>query len=299
MTAKEREQAADIADDTAGRLKMTTKERGRMLQRLWILPAAAAAYLAAVKPRSGRRADKMRGVFYAHRGLHDRAAGRPENTMGAFRAAVEAGYGIELDVRLTKDEKLVVFHDKNLKRLCGREENVDDLTCKELRECRVAGTQERIPEFTDVLRLVDGKVPLLVELKCERRDWLVSERTDALLQNYRGEYVIESFHPLVLLWYRLHRPEVCRGQLSMHFQRQEGRYHPLWIMATHLLFNFLGRPDFIAYDIRNPGTFSRMVCRRLFGCHCAAWTVRSQKQLEQCRASYDSFIFEGFRPENK
>lgn len=270
-----------------------------MLQRVWILPAAAAAYLFAVKPRVGGRADEMKGIFYAHRGLHDRAAGRPENTMGAFRAAVEAGYGIELDVRLTKDEELVVFHDENLKRLCGREESICDLTYEELRECRVGGTQERIPRFAEVLRLVDGRVPLLVELKCEEKDRLVSERTDGLLQNYRGRYVIESFHPLVLWWYRLHRPEVCRGQLSLHFQRRENRYHPLWIMATHLLFNFLGRPDFIAYDIRDKGTFSRMICRRLFGCHSAAWTVRSQKQLEECRACYDSFIFEGFLPENE
>lgn len=268
-----------------------------MLQNIWTLPVAAAAYLLAIMPRLGGRADKMKGVFYAHRGLHDRAAGRPENTMGAFGAAVEAGYGIELDVRLTKDEEVVVFHDENLKRLCGREEKISDLTYGELQECRVGGTQERIPLLAEVLRLVDGKVPLLVELKCEQESRLVCERTDRLLQDYRGEFVIESFHPLVLWWYRLHRPKVCRGQLSMHFQRRENRYHPLWIMATHLLFNFLGRPDFIAYDIRDHRTFSRVLCCRLFGCRSAGWTVRSQKQLEQSRLSFDSFIFEGFRPE--
>lgn len=271
-----------------------------MIRETGLLAGALAAYLFAVMPRLGHRADRMKGVLYAHRGLHDRKAGVPENTMAAFRAAVEAGFGIELDVRLTRDGEAVVFHDAGLKRLCGRKENVRDLTYEELRECRICGTQERIPRFKDVLKLVDGRVPLLVELKSEENlAGRIAERADELLLRYRGEYVVESFHPMALWWYRKHRPEVCRGQLAMHFQKRENSYHPARILATYLLFNFLSRPDFIAYDMRDHRNISRTVCCRLFGCCGAAWTVRSQREMDQCRKSYDSFIFEGFLPEEK
>lgn len=270
-----------------------------MLWKLYLLLAVAAAYLFAIMPRLGQHADKMKGIFYAHRGLHDRKVGIPENSMAAFRAAVKAGYGIELDVRLTKDEEVVVFHDADLKRVCAGVGDIRDFTYKQLQEYRIYNTQERIPLLKDVLKLVDGKVPLLVELKSERLTCKVSEKTDALLRQYRGEYSIESFHPLILWWYRRNHPEVCRGQLSMNFQRRENNYFPAQILTTHLLLNFLGRPDFIAYDIRDQHSVSRFICRRLFGCPGAAWTVRSQIQLNQCRKYYESFIFEGFRPENK
>lgn len=257
---------------------------------------AAGIYLFAIMPHIGRRADKMKGVFYAHRGLHNRKAGVPENSMTAFKKAVNAGYGIELDVQLTKDDEVVVFHDFDLKRVCSAEGEVSDYTYEELQSYAIYGTKERIPKFSEVLKAVDGRVPLLVEMKYKGLHSHICEKADEYLKNYRGEYVIESFHPRALWWYRRHRPEVCRGQLSMNFQRQEGNYHPLQLAARCLLFNFLGRPDFIAYDIRDRNTLSKSICRKLFGCPCAAWTVRSRKQLEAARAYYDSFIFEGFFP---
>lgn len=254
------------------------------------------AYLYAVMPRRRSRAKKMKGVFYAHRGLHDREAGIPENTMAAFARAVEAGDGIELDVQLTKDEKVVVFHDFDLKRVCSASGRVSDYTYRELLKFRICNTEERIPLFSDVLKLVNGQVPLLVELKSRDFSNRVCERTDELLRDYKGEYSIESFHPWVLHWYKKYRPEICRGQLSMNFQRQEGNYAIQCLAARHLLFNFLGRPDFIAYDIRDRKAVSKTVCRNLFGCPAAAWTVRSREQLEQIRPYFDSFIFEGFQP---
>jgi glycerophosphoryl diester phosphodiesterase len=262
-----------------------------------VLSAAAALYLLAVRPRGGRRAEKIRNTFYAHRGLHDRKAGVPENTLAAFQKAVEAGYGIELDVQLTKDEKAVVFHDFNLKRICQVEGEVSDFTYEELQAFPVCGTEERIPLFSDVLKLVAGRVPLLVELKYKGLHSHVCEQADACLQKYQGEYVIESFHPRALWWYRRHRPDVCRGQLSMNFQHQEGNYNPPQLAASYLLFNFLGNPDFIAYDLRDRKALSLTVCRKLFRCPTAAWTVRSRAQLETARETYDAFIFEGFLPE--
>lgn len=262
------------------------------------LLVAAGVYLFAIMPRLGGRANKMKGVYYAHRGLHNRKAGVPENSMTAFRKAVNAGYGIELDVQLTKDEEVVVFHDFNLKRVCGAEGEVSDYTYEELQSFVLYKTQERIPRLVEVLEVVDGKVPLLVEMKYKGKYSRICELADEYLKDYHGEYVIESFHPRALWWYRRHRPQVCRGQLSMNFQRQEGNYHLLQLAARALLFNFLGRPDFIAYDIRDRKAVSKSICRKLFGCPCAAWTVRSRKQLEVAKVDYDAFIFEGFFPEN-
>ena len=113
-----------------------------------------------------------------------------------------------------------------------------------------------------VLQLVDGQVPLLVEMKCEDLGVHVCEKADGILKNYRGNYVMESFNPFALLWYRRHRPEICRGQLSMNFQRQEGTYDPQQLIARHLLTNFLAKPDFIAYDIRDKEALSKNICRK-------------------------------------
>ena len=261
----------------------------------WLL-GAVGAYFLAIMPGLRKRAEKMKNVYYAHRGLHDAEAGIPENTMAAFSRAVENGYGIELDVQLTRDNQVVVFHDFDLKRVCSADGEVSDYTYAELQQFTVCESQEHIPLLQDVLELVDGRVPLLVEMKYKNFGSRVCERADKLLQRYKGEYSIESFHPWALMWYRRHRPEICRGQLAMNFQRQEGHYGPERFIVRHLLLNFLGKPDFIAYDIRDRKALSKNLCRWLFHCPSAAWTVRSKAQLEQVKPYYDSFIFEGVRP---
>lgn len=267
-----------------------------MVREAGILLLVSGIYLYAIKPRSGHRADKMKDIYYAHRGLHNKKTGVPENTLTAFRRAVEAGYGIELDVQLTRDQEVVVFHDFNLKRVCGVDGDISDYTYEELRQFPVMGTGEHIPRFQDVLELVHGKVPLLVEMKYKGMTSQICEKADQLLRRYQGEYVMESFHPWALLWYRLHHPSVCRGQLSMNYQRQEGTYTPMHLLSRHLMMNFIGRPDFIAYDIRDQKAVSKTICRRLFGAPAAAWTVRSARQLSRVRPYYDAFIFEGFFP---
>lgn len=270
-----------------------------MIRKMGALLLAGGAYLLAIKPRMGHRADEIKGTFYAHRGLHNRKAGVPENSMAAFCKAVEAGYGIELDVQLTKDGEVVVFHDFNLKRVCGTEGEVSDFTYEELQSFPIMGTDQRIPRFRDVLEMVKGRVPLLVEMKVKTRqfDGGVCRKADELLSRYCGAYAIESFHPWALLWYRRHRPQVCRGQLSMNFQRREASFTPVHYLARHLMMNFLGRPDFIAYDIRDRSSVSRTVCRKLFGAPSAAWTVKSREQLLEVRPYFDAYIFEGFFPQ--
>ena len=261
------------------------------------LCTGTALYLAAITPRLFHRPERMPKVYYAHRGLHDNEGDAPENTLAAFEKAVKRGYGIELDVQVTKDGKVVVAHDFNLKRICGVDRDIDSLTYAALQKYPVFDSQETIPLLSDVLKLVDGRVPLIVELKYKNSRSLVCELTDALLKNYSGFYCVESFHPGAVFWYRLHRPQVCRGQLSSTFARHDGQRTLIHFISQHLLTNFLTAPDFIAYHCQDTDELSLTLCRSLFGCPAVAWTVKSKTRLEACRDSFDYFIFEGFEPE--
>ena len=256
-------------------------------------------YIFALMPRLSKRSEMLPFLHtqFAHRGFHCAEKQIPENSIPAFRAALAHGYGIELDVQLTKDDVPVVFHDFTLQRVCAAAGKIRDFTLEELKQFRLDGTKEAIPTLAEVLQLVDGQVPLLVEMKCEDLGVHVCEKADGILKNYRGNYVMESFNPFALLWYRRHRPEICRGQLSMNFQRQEGTYDPQQLIARHLLTNFLAKPDFIAYDIRDKEALSKNICRKWFHCPSVAWTVRSADELRKIKPYYDAFIFEGFRPQ--
>lgn len=256
----------------------------------------AVGYLGALMP-GRKREGKTRPVkYYAHRGLYNNSGSAPENTMAAFNRAVKAGYGIELDVQLTKDGKVVVTHDFHLRRNCGVEGDVDQFTYQELQQFPVFHSEERIPLLEDVLKRIDGKVPLLVELKYKEGS-RICEKTSQLLDEYKGAYVIESFHPQVLLWYKKHSPQVVRGQLSMNYQKIQGWFKPQYLLMRGLLLNFLTRPDFIAYDCRNGYSLSLQICRHLYGCPVYGWTVKSKSQLRKVKKYFDGFIFEDFRPE--
>ena len=178
----------------------------------WISAAATAAgaYLIAIAPRLCERPERMPKVYYAHRGLHDNISDAPENSLAAFQKAVDAGYGIELDVQMTADGKVVVVHDFNLKRISGVDKEIDQCTYEELQDYPIYGSDQRVPLFEDVLKAVDGKVPLIVELKYKEGS-KICEKAQEILNGYTGIYCIESFHPQVLVWYRKNYPHICRG----------------------------------------------------------------------------------------
>ena len=277
-------------------------------------------YLLAIMPRMIGRpsADKLLVQnLYAHRGLHDNRTTAPENSMAAFKMAVDAGYGIELDVQLTRDGVPVVFHDFTLARVARYEEGqapenavlnedgsygvagkVIDYTYEELQQFHLLDSEEKIPKFEDFLKLVDGKVPLIIELKIELFDARVCQVVDRMLRDYRGTYCIESFNPLGLWWFRRNHKEVFRGQLSEEFFREpEKLWHtPVYYLLAFLIFNFLTKPDFVAYNHVYAGNLSRMICHGLYKNTAAAWTIRSQDELEKNRGRFDIFIFEGFIP---
>ena len=235
--------------------------------------------------------------LYAHRGLHDNTGDAPENSMEAFKKAVDAGYGMELDVQLTKDLVPVVFHDYTLERMCGVEGYVKDYTYEELQQFTLSDSEQQIPKFADVLALVKGSRPLIIEYKSENNENDLYIIADKLLQEYQGMYCIESFNPLCLKWYRKNRPKVARGQLSEAFYRGDERRGILYFALQYLLLNFIGRPDFIAYNHKHQNIISRRLCRSLFGNTAVAWTIQSTEQLAEARKHFDMFIFDSFDPE--
>ena len=221
----------------------------------------------------------------------------PENSMPAFEAAVKAGYGIELDTQTTKDGRLVVFHDENLYRMCGVDKNLYECTYDELQSMRLAKTDYKIPLLEDVLKAVSGRVPLIVEIKSEGNWKRTTRMTAEALDSYNGIYCMESFHPLIVKWFRDNRQDVLRGQLSTDFFRSTLKR--AWyenIVLTNLMLNFLSRPDFVAYNYRYKNQPSFWLCRHLFHVVSAAWTVRSEDALKKVRKVFDVIIFDSFIP---
>lgn len=260
--------------------------------------ALGAIYAFLVCPRVPRRSlGKLAGRDYAHRGLWN--AQRPENSLPAFAAAAEAGYGIELDVHLTRDDVLVVFHDDTLERMCGVPDRVEEKTLKELQQLRLSGSGESIPTLDQVLETVAGRVPLIVEIKADKRLTELCRRTRERLRAYGGAYCVESFHPLAVRWFRKNAPEVIRGQLAygLGMKRAQGKRNgALDLFLASLIGNTLGRPDFVAYDEASAGLPPRLT--RLMGAHPVAWTVRDPARMRALRKCYELQIFEGFLPDD-
>ncbi len=244
---------------------------------------------------SRRQRNIFRGVNYAHRGLHSRDRSVPENSLPAFRRAAAEGYGIELDVQLSRDGKVVVFHDDTLDRVCGVHARVDDLTWDELSALRLCGTEERIPLFSEVLKSINGCEALIVELKNGPRNRELCEKTLALLSEYRGNVCIESFNPLIVAWFRFHAPDMVRGQLATTVQNyRDDNITGFKAFALHnTLLNFLARPQFIAYRVGSRPPLVRL-CTRL-GALNIGWTSHEPRN-EKGR---DGVIFEFYRPQQR
>ena len=239
-------------------------------------------------------------VLYAHRGLHSGSA-VPENSMEAFRLAVEQGYAIELDVQLSRDGVPVVFHDNTLDRVCGIRGTVSAFTAERLTSFSLLGNPDaHIPTLSQVLELVAGRVPLLIEIKGELPGWRRTVRAAAaLLDSYAGPYCVESFHPLILRYLRKTRPHVVRGQLSASFLREPGYRGFKYALLSGFLLNFLSKPDFIAYCFLHRNARPLCMLRHLWGVPLFAWTARSREDQEICRTGFDTTIFETFRPERR
>ena len=259
-------------------------------------------YLLAIMPKLRRnpQAKNLDGWLYAHRGLHNNKMDAPENSLRAFALAVEKGYGIELDVQLTKDEVPVIIHDYSLRRACKTDTKVADLTYEELEQYHLFKSKEKIPTLSEALEVINGKVPIIIELKIPWNPDRLCIRVSELLKNYRGFYCIESFNPFGLMWYKKHYPLVVRGQLSTDFikEKEEGDRLQFFLLKN-LLMNFLTKPDFIAYHHVYKKALSFTLCRTLFRTKPVAWTIKSQEELEHSRKHFKLFIFDSFIPKER
>ena len=232
------------------------------------------------------------GRNYAHRGLHSEDRSVPENSLEAFRLAGRAGYGAELDVQLTKDGQVVVFHDDTLDRMCGVHARVEDKSYDELRLLSLCGTRQRIPLLTEALESFGGRGPLIVELKSGSRNRELCEKTYAILSDYSGEVCVESFNPMIVRWFRLHGRDLLRGQLATrrrdYGDAVSGRTA---FFLSHCLLNFLSRPQFIAYRIGHRPLSVRLA--EALGALRFGWTAHN----ERAEKGRDAVIFEYYRPQ--
>jgi len=213
---------------------------------------------------------------------------------------VEKGYGIELDVHLTKDGRLVIHHDDSLLRLCGADKKISQLTLAEIQAFSLGNTNERIPTLEDVLFLIDGRIPLIVELKPDPfGNTRLAEKLHQRMSDYHGLYCVESFDPMQMRWYKKHASQIIRGQLAYDpakYGDEQKKKSVVRFLSAHLVFNFLSRPDFVAYGHETDKNFSFRVMRSLFRPFLAAWTVRSLEDFKRLQAQYDWQIFEAFEP---
>ncbi len=246
--------------------------------------------LGLIAPGVHRDTSIWKGLMIAHRGLHDSSI--PENSLPAFKAAAEQKYGVELDVQFTKDKQLIVFHDSTLTRMCGIDKRVRDCTYEELMQYTLLNTDEHIPRFEDVLKIIDG-LPLVCELKDHNglNNHRLCRATYELLSVRNGQYCIESFSPFLVRWFRIHHPEVIRGQLSCNMKKENMFLLLRPIMST-LLINVISRPDFIAYRHNDINELGFLLCKRLFHPLTFGWTARGQKEQEHAWRNFDSVIFE-------
>lgn len=235
---------------------------------------------------------------FAHRGLHTKDKLIPENSTTAFLHAVNNNYGIELDIQFSKDFQIVVFHDDTLDRVCGVHGRVDEYTYEELQKFSLCQSRERIPLFSDFLSLVDGKVPLIVELKTGRNNKKLCEAAYAMLKEYKGDYCIESFDPFIVKWFRINAPYILRGQLSSPYSslKKEIPAGQAFFLGN-CLSNFLARPNFIAYDkISMPFTVKLAYS---LGAMPVVWTVRDDDDIEGIQAKNQAVIFEFYHPTSR
>ena len=257
------------------------------------------AFVFLVSPRRYRKEmDCFKDVRYAHRGLHSDTVA--ENSMTAFRLALEGGYGIEFDVRLSSDGEVVVFHDDTLDRVTDEKGKVSERSAEELSKINLMGTSDTIPTLKALLKLVDGRVPLLVEIKELAGQKGLSEKVVEILKEYKGPFIVESFNPMALAKVKKLAPDILRGQLSSHFFKNEKYRNITHFLLQHMLFNFMSRPDFISYDHTDYKMPALRFIKRFYKAPLIAWTLESAEEDALAKKNgFSGMIFQFYSPKTR
>ena len=196
----------------------------------------------------------LKNNLIAHRGIHNNID-VPENSIKAFKLAIKKKYIIELDIHLLKDNTIVVFHDDNLKRMTGINKPIKDYTYEELRKISLLNTKYIIPTFKEVLDLIDGQVPVIVEYKYDRKAGILESESVKLLDNYKGLFCVKSFNPLSVRWFKKNRKNYIRGLLVDNKWGNKKE-----ILSSSMILRIICKPDFLSckYSIINKRKVKRM-----------------------------------------
>ena len=229
----------------------------------------------------------LKNNLIAHRGLHNKDI--PENSMLSFTKAIDNNYIIELDVHLLKDGNVVVFHDDNLKRMTGIDKKIKNTTYEEIKDLLLINSNEHIPLLIEILNLVRGRVPLLIELKYDTKIGLLEDKVIDILKNYQGLYAIQSFNPLSLIYIKKKCPEIPRGILVSKFKKEKLGILKK-IILRNMLLNFIIKPDFISvnYNYLSNKKVQKYKNSKLI----LTWTIRNKEEIDKYASLCDNFIVE-------
>lgn len=228
----------------------------------------------------------------AHKGYHGKNI--PENSLAAFNLAVEKGYPIELDVQLLSDDTVVVFHDESLARMTGNDGYIKYLNKGDLKSLKLKGTKECIPTLEEVLEVVDGKVPLMIEIKNKYKVGKLEQKVIDLLKNYKGEYAVVSFNPFSLSYFKKHAPNILRGQLAGNLKKEELAWIKKFLLKRMWFNKKISQPDFISYEA---SALPNRFVKKYKKLPLVAWTVQSKEEYMRVIKYCDNIIFEKFEPE--
>lgn len=215
----------------------------------------------------------------AHRGIFDNKI-VPENSIEAFKKAIRKGYIIELDVHLTKDKKIVVFHDDLLDRMTNKKGKIKDYKLDELKDIKLLNTNYSIPTLSEVLKLVKGKVPLLIEMKYDNKSFELPRLLLKELSDYNGEVAVQSFDPFLVSYFRFHKNNYLRGLL---IDRK---------IASHILFLKFGilisKPSFLSVQksLYNNKEINKYKNKK----NIISWTMKSKEDIDKYKDKYDNLI---------
>ncbi len=246
------------------------------------------------------RIDWLTSRPIAHRGLHDVSAGIIENTRTAVKAALAAGYAIEVDLQASADNRVMVFHDTSLSRLTTANGLLIKRTSDELREIRFRDTRDRMMILEELLALVDGQTPLILEVKSHwTRVGPLEQSIAGLLDTYSGPVAVMSFDPNSVAEFRRLLPGIPRGIVAEGLRDNAYWGFLSWgqkFKLRYLLHWFQTRPDFVAYSVKDLISLAPLTARFLFRKPLLTWTVRTDLEVKRARIFANNIIFENFRP---
>jgi glycerophosphoryl diester phosphodiesterase len=230
---------------------------------------------------------------FSHRGLHN--AQVPENSIAAFNASIKHGFDIELDVRYTKDKQLIVFHDQNLNRMCGKNINIKDANYADIKDFTLKNSEETIPLLRDVLNGIPTSTKLLIELKQSYNNKEMVQNFLRLMKDYKHIYAIHSFQPSIVFETRKQAPHIIRGFIA---KNNPSKSKILNVFLRNFPWNFLLKPDFFNYKITDLPN-KKMDKYKKKGITIISYTARSQEDLDSIKNRYDNAVFEHFLPKKK